>query len=234
MKHSLVVVVAVVVLLATVACKQKKDESPAQTAAPPAPAAAPVAPAAPAAPPAVEAPPPAKCELAIKASPSLYEYEGGGAKGTAKTIDQLKTAIAPLAGKCEAVIAAQKAASYQELIAVLDAVNAAGITKVALDVEGTAKVPTGAGPPKSELKSMPLIVVTKTDVTFDKKKIGKPTDANLDGEVKTALEAAKAAHPGNTFILQADKDTSSAQVLAIVKGASSAGYTEVLFAVKMK
>jgi len=80
-------------------------------------------------------------------------------------------------------------------------------------------------------KTMPVLIVSKTQVLFGGKEIGKPEDSALQDELATALPA----NPKDpTLILQADAATSAATINQVIAAANQRGYTELLFAVKTK
>jgi biopolymer transport protein ExbD len=208
-------------VLAVVGCGHPENAAPAGTLEPVQPQPAP---------PAAPKPSEGRCEVKITVAVGSYRYSGGGVQGTAKTAAALRTALSPLAAKCDAVVATPKSIPYQEVITVMDAAMAAGITNVRLDVEGAPKPPVTGEKPDPE--RLPFVIVTKTEVTVDDKLVGKPTDPTLDAKIENALVAVKPKHVGPWVVLQAEKDLPSDAIRLIVRGASQAGYTNVLFDVK--
>ena len=81
-----------------------------------------------------------------------------------------------------------------------------------------------------------VVTVTKTEISI----AGKMTDAVKDaaagtGELKgLALALAKPASPDAPVIIQADQDTVATVINRIVSTVKTAGYNNVLFAVKNK
>jgi biopolymer transport protein ExbD len=97
-----------------------------------------------------------------------------------------------------------------------------------LMLEGTIKPQPAVA---ERLKNTPVLIVSKTQVMFQGKEIGKPDDSALAEEITVALPASP---KDPTLILQADAQTPAAAITKIIDAARERGYTDLLFAVKTK
>ena len=92
------------------------------------------------------------------------------------------------------------------------------------------------GAPPADVKSAPVVIVTKQEISV----AGKMTDevkdaASGSGELKgLALALVKPATPDAPVIIQADQDTPATVINRVVLTIKTAGYDNVLFAVKNK
>ena len=90
-----------------------------------------------------------------------------------------------------------------------------------------------APPPARDggLRQLPVIVIARDKVLIADKEIAKPTDSGL----AVAITKALPAHPTDpTVILQADQSLPYSIIRDAIAGATTAGYDNVLFAVKNK
>jgi biopolymer transport protein ExbD len=88
----------------------------------------------------------------------------------------------------------------------------------------------------ADMKSAPVVVVTKSEITVAGEKTDELKDAATGtGELKgLALKLAKPASADAPVIIQADQDTPATVINRIVLTIKTAGYDNVLFAVKNK
>jgi biopolymer transport protein ExbD len=181
----------------------------------------------------------AACVIKVTLTQTNVAWDGGGVKGQSDFKQGEKPHLDALNGlKCSAWLVADDKMLYQDVIAVMDALVQLGITDVAL---GNPKKPTdassgsgSAAPTKpdltGDLEDAPVLIITKTEVTFHGKLVGKPDDEAL----ATKLAALLPKDPKDpTFIIQADKDTAAKTINRVVTAAGNQGYN-VLFAVKNK
>ena len=204
----------VYVLLALVACT-KKEAAKEAPPPPPAPDKTAAKAADPAPPPAPATAKTGPCELKIQLTATKLSYEGGGLKGelpwkpgTAPDASVFK----PLAGTCTAMLLPTNDLIYQDVIAVMDAIIKVGLVDISLGdgAKTPAKAPKSTGTPdpgikvswgsdgsltgtltgpprRDQLKSAPVIIMTKTEVMFAGKTVGKIGDADLSSEIEKAL-----------------------------------------------
>lgn len=140
-------------------------------------------------------------------------------------------AAAPFDGTCEAVIWADDAILYQDVIWVMDALLERGVVDVYLG-EPTQPPTRGAArktPTKEKLRTAPILTIARTDVTFQGAMI-----CNAENPWLAVLVAAKLPpRPADPLIiLQADRGHRFGAVKLALKGMTAAGYTNVLFATK--
>jgi biopolymer transport protein ExbD len=184
-------------------------------------------------------PPAAKCELKVQLAGDGLTWTAGADTGEmpkAIDVDKLKSTAKDLAAKggpCTALIDADDKVLYQNVITAMDAIIAGGIADVALDIPGgPAPSKSATDPTKPDLKSGAVVVISKDAVTLDGKEVGKLADAKLDAALATAFTDAKKTKPSRLLIVQADKDTTWANLSRIVGAGTTAGFPDVLFAVK--
>ncbi len=103
---------------------------------------------------------------------------------------------------------------------------------------GSATAPSPPSPPASgpdKLKNAPVLVITKDMLTLDaggtSTEIAKLADARSAAKLDALTKALPPTHDG-MLILQADESTPSNVINAVITTAKSAGYDNVLFAVK--
>ncbi len=184
---------------------------------------------------------------------SEVAWDGAGAKGSAKyptTPPPDFHELAAVPKTCAVLLAPDATVKYDDVIHVLDSLIHAGFTSVSVGKRGDKPTPTTAdgkldkaaaadlhagsfahGYSKDEVKTLPVIVITTKTVSIAGKTVGKLDDADLAKKVAAALPAnPKLAG----VIVEADKDVEAAAVTTAIDGAKSAGYNDVLFAVKAK
>jgi biopolymer transport protein ExbD len=134
-------------------------------------------------------------------------------------------------------------AAYQSLITVMDIAMKAGFQDIGLGDDSPAgghdpsepsdPLPIGSGSGSAALRRVPIIGITKTEVTVNGRRIGAPTD-NLLEPIAAALRdlALQRPDPRPTAILQADTATPARTINEAVAAAKQAGFTNLLFAVK--
>ena len=146
---------------------------------------------------------------------------------------------------CGANIWAVDDIPYQDVIWTMDALVKAGLVDIEIgDPADPAlrkpKPPTSPNAwhiegdtrgklDREELAKLPVIVITKTDVSIAGKPIGKAKD-----DFAAALAKAMPAKPPDypTAILQADASLPFKAIRTAIAGAHAAGYDNILFAVK--
>lgn len=150
--------------------------------------------------------------------------------------DQLKPYVI---GDCHpaVVVKAGAAVRYQDVISAMDSSIKVGLVDVALDTPGQGS--GSAHPPsrgKPDLATAPVVVVTKTEVSFAAKHVA--TIAELEkGAISDPIPELARVLPATTnglAILQADQDTDARVITRIVNALRTAGFDNVMFAVKKR
>lgn len=181
------------------------------------------------------------CEVKFDVKVGSLSWTSTTAKGAmadgidpAQVTAATKTAI-PAGTTCHATISADDKVIYQDIITVMDAVLAGGISDIELDMKGAAAASDTGTSASGDLKTMPVVAVTTDAVLVNNKEVGKLADAKLDAALATAFADAKKASPdAGKIILQADKATTWAHLTRVVGAAKTAGFGDVLFAIKNK
>jgi biopolymer transport protein ExbD len=242
-------ILCIAAIVFAVACKDKgKNEQAPPTTPSPTTSDKPTPP--PTTPPTPTTPDPAaKCVVKIDAKVGSVAWDAGADGKGAMAIDGdkpgsidnapmpgLEDGLKGLAAKnCSGEILAADDVSYQRMVTVMDTVLKAGIKDIALTA-GNDKVsppgPATGGP--ADVKSSPVVVITKTDVQLNGTLVAKNDAGDLDAKLTDALSKAKTDKPGPHAILQADEATTMALVKRVILAARAAGYDDLLFAVKNK
>jgi biopolymer transport protein ExbD len=130
---------------------------------------------------------------------------------------------------------------YQDVVTVMDVATKVGFTAVLVDDGAAATDASASAPPSTargavDLKSAPVIVIAKTEIRVNATRVTATKPAAIAAEVTAALRAiAKTSGAaGGSVIVQADVATPSSVLLAAIRGARAAGYSDVLFAVQRR
>ena len=125
-------------------------------------------------------------------------------------------------------------ASYQDLIDAMDRLTAAGFPYLAVgraDGDKNESSPNGSTP--SDLGKAPVIVITPDTVMVGGTSVGKVADMTKPGGIDTLIGKLTESHPGGGMvIIQADKDTEMAVLVAILDQLKQHDFTDVNFAVR--
>jgi biopolymer transport protein ExbD len=175
----------------------------------------------------------AACVIKVTLNQTNIAWDGGGIKGQNDFKPGEPPHLDALRGlTCPAWLIADDKMRYQDVISVMDALIMMGIVEVSLS--DPTKTKSGTVPARSDkqlLKEAPVLVITKTEVRFHDKLIGTPDD----DAIATKLAAELPKDPKDpTFVIQADKDTSAKTINRVITGASNQGYTNVMFGVQNK
>jgi biopolymer transport protein ExbD len=159
--------------------------------------------------------------------------------------DAVETGLRELAKDCVGgvEISAEPATGYQDLITVMDLAMAAGFEDIGIakpggDRPGDPPAPSGPGGGGTTIAKAPVVIVTKTEVLLDGTRL-----AGVDDRI-TAIEAAIAAAlkaravdpaaPAGALVIQADASATYETIMKVITGARTAGFEDVVFAVKSK
>jgi len=176
----------------------------------------------------------AACVIKVTLSQTNVAWDGGGVKGQTDFKPGERPHLDALKGitNCSAWLVTDDKLVYQDVVTVMDTLIKIGIVDVSLGDPSKNKAtppPMPDGSSKQALRNEPILIITKTEVRFHDKVVGKPDD----DAIATKLEAVLPKDPKDpTFIIQADKDTSTKTINRVITAAGNAGYTNVLFAVK--
>ena len=199
-------------------------------------------------------PPTGRCILAVTLEKTKLVYDDGMAdvkgemprkNGTPNDVSALKPKLT-----CGASIWADDDVPYQDVIWTIDRLVKAGLFEVEV---GDPKDPTlrKPKPPVSpstwkhttddkadvrgraevaELAKLPVIIITKTEVTLGGKHLGSVAKNDFAEPLAKAMPPKPADYP--TVILQADQSLPFRTIRTAVTAAHTVGYDNVLFAVK--
>jgi biopolymer transport protein ExbD len=182
------------------------------------------------------------CEIVVHIGPDKLTWKGpdnlageAAIKGGVLDGGALEAGLAAARNKgCNASVSSDAAATYQQIVHAMDVLVKVGITNIALDSGDDA--PSKTAPTSTisrDLKDMPVVVVSKTEILLNGKLVVAVKDASR-AELDAALAAEQKARPGHGIILQADAASNAATINAVVAAAKKAGFDNVLFAVKNK
>jgi len=174
----------------------------------------------------------AACVIKVTMSQTNISWNGGGVKGQTDFKPGEPAHLDALNGltKCAVWLVADDKLVYQDVVTTMDRLIKMGLVNVSLADPANSK-PGPAPDPSGKLRDEPVVIITKTEVRFRDKVIGKPDDDAITAKL-TAVLPKDPKDP--TLIIQADKDTSAKTINRVVTAASNQGYANVLFAVKNK